>query len=160
MDEAGRIIYTAFKQIAAQHNFPADFPSIEAGVRTARFNIAHEQCFGVVAEDGGRLIGSAYLHQRDPIEGIGPVSVDPAAQARGAGRAMMQALLERAAAAPGVRLVQDAFNTVSMPLYASLGFEVREPLALVQGTPRAAPNPAIEVRPMSEADLPACVALC
>ena len=129
-------------------------------MRSARFSIAHEQCYGVVAERDGRLLGSAYAHERDPIVGIGPVSVDPEVQAGGAGRALMRALLEHSASAPGIRLVQDAFNTVSMPLYASLGFDAREPLALVAGTPKATVDAAVEVRPLAEADLDACAALC
>jgi hypothetical protein len=38
--------------------------------------------------------------------------------------------------AVGVRLVQDSFNTASLSLYASLGFEVKEPLALIEGMPK------------------------
>lgn len=158
--EAGRVIFAAFKGIAERHNFPTDFPTLEAAVHSARFNIAHEYCYGVVAEADGRLLGSAYAHERDPIVGIGPVSVDPDVQAGGVGRALMQALLKHSASAPGIRLVQDAFNTVSMPLYASLGFAVREPLALVAGAPRAAVDPAVEVRRLTEADLDGCAALC
>lgn len=129
-------------------------------MRAVRFSIAHEQCYGVVGEADGRLLGSAYAHERDPIVGIGPVSVDPEAQAGGVGRAMMQSLLDHCAAAPGIRLVQDAFNTASMPLYASLGFVVREPLVLIAGMPSASVDAAVEVRPMAEADLDACAALC
>ena len=45
----------------------------------------------------------------------------------------MQAVMEDGKNAAGIRLVQDAFNTVSLPLYASLGFEVVEPLvALIE----------------------------
>ena len=100
VDEAGRIIYAAFKGIAERHNFPTDFPTVDSAIRSARFNIAHEQCFGVVAEEHGQLLGSAYAHERDPIVGIGPVSVDPDAQAGGVGRALMRALLDHAASAP------------------------------------------------------------
>ena len=35
----------------------------------------------------------------------------------------MRAVIEAGKAAPSIRLVQDAFNTVSMPLYADLGFD-------------------------------------
>ncbi len=47
-----------------------------------------------------------------------------------------------------------------MPLYASLGFEVREPLALVAGMPHAQAAVEVEVRPMTDADLDGCAALC
>ena len=50
----------------------------------------------------------------------------------------MQAALERerGRGAAGVRLVQAAYHNRTMALYASLGFDVREPLSCMQG-----PNP-------------------
>lgn len=67
----------------------------------------------------------------------------------------MQAVLDRGADARGVRLLQDAFNTGSLSLYAALGFDVREPVALMSGTPRNAGVDGIDVRPLEESDLPA-----
>jgi predicted N-acetyltransferase YhbS len=160
IEECGRIIYEAFRSIAERHNFPPDFPSAEAGVRTARFCINHPAIYGVVAEREGRVLGSSFIDERDPVRGVGPVTVDPAAQERGVGRRMMQALLERGRNAVGVRLVQDAFNTVSMPLYASLGFEVKEPLVLLEGRPSSGPPAGIAMRPLTVDDLDACEALC
>ena len=72
----------------------------------------------------------------------------------------MQAVLERAREAVGVRLVQDAFNTRSVALYASLGFDVREPLFLVQGKPSSRPASEFTVRPLAREDLSACAELC
>jgi hypothetical protein len=72
----------------------------------------------------------------------------------------MEAVLERAEAARGVRLVADAFNARSVALYASLGFEVKEPLLLVRGAPRNGPPPGVAVRPLAAADLGACARLC
>ena len=57
-----------------------------------------------------------------------------------------------------VRLLQDSFNTKSLSLYASLGFDVREPLGLMDAKPAAAPDSA--VRPGTVADLPALDDLC
>jgi hypothetical protein len=73
---------------------------------------------------------------------------------------MMEALLARARAAVSVRLVQDAFNTVSMPLYASLGFAVKEPLVVLSGTPAGALPAGVTVRPLTPDDRDACDALC
>jgi hypothetical protein len=89
------------------------------------------------------------------------VCVDPTTQGSGVGRKTMQAVLGRAKSrnARGVRLVQDAFNTVSMSLYTSCGFDVKEPLALMTGVSRSKPATA-DVRPMAESDLKACAALC
>jgi hypothetical protein len=49
-----------------------------------------------------------------------------------------------------------------MSLYTSLGFDAKEPLALVRGKPKAPPKltGAAEARPMREEDLPGCADLC
>jgi hypothetical protein len=60
----------------------------------------------------------------------------------------------------GVRLVQTAYHYRSLALYAKLGFSVREPLSVVQGTPPALSLPGLGVRPAAEADVAACAELC
>jgi len=89
----------------------------------------------VVAEADGRVTGNVGLDERAVVASVGPVTVDPDAQNQGIGRQMLDAVLERARERgfAGVRLVQATFNNCSLALYASLGFEVREPLALLQG---------------------------
>ena len=72
----------------------------------------------------------------------------------------MEAVLERARGAVGVRLVQDSFNMLSLSLYASLGFEVKEPLLLMRGKPNGKLPPGITVRPLQKKDLGECAALC
>src|SRR5947209_15346635 len=127
--DIARIVFEAFGGIAARHNFPPDFPSPDTAPRFIHAFLQHPAIFGVVAESGGRVVGSNFLDCRDAIAGVGPISVDPAAQGRGAGRMLMQAVIAHGRSAPGIRairLVQDAFNTVSMSLYASLGFRSEE----------------------------------
>src|SRR5215218_1236402 len=160
-EACGRIIHDAFRGIAAAHAFPPDFPSAEAGTQLAATMIASSSAFGVVAEGGdGRVVGSCFLAERDPIRAVGPITVDPAFQGGGVGRRLMEAVIARAEGARGVRLVQDAFNTRSVALYAALGFEVKEPLLLLRGAPEAEGRPGSAVRPMAEGDLGACAALC
>lgn len=115
--------------------------------------IAHPSIYGVVAEIDGRVVGSNFLDERGPVRGVGPITVDLAAQGRGVGRALMQAVLDRGAGAMGIRLLQDSFNTGSLSLYASLGFEVAEPVALMSGRPRSRGAAGIEVRPLERSDL-------
>jgi hypothetical protein len=105
-------------------------------------------------------VGSNFLKEGDPVAALGPISVDPALQEGGVGRRLMEAVLERGERAHAVRLVQDAFNPTSMALYASLGFEVREPLVCMGGTPRGTPDVDVEVRALLKEDLDACAALC
>jgi predicted N-acetyltransferase YhbS len=137
-EACGRIIYEAFKDIADRHGFPPHFPTLETAIQRANFSIAHPSIFGVVAESDDQIIGSNFLDERDPIRGLGPVTVDPSVQVHGAVRRLMGAVLERARGAVGVRLVQDSFNMLSISLYASLGFEVKEPLLLMRGKPKKA----------------------
>ena len=159
-EACGRIIFEAFRGIADQHGFPWDFPSVEVGTQLATTFIAASSIYGVVAELEGQVVGSNFMAEGDPIRGIGPITVDPAVQGSGVGRRLMEAALARAGDAIGVRLVQDAFNIRSLSLYASLGFNVREPLLLMQGTPRSGPDLGYAVRPMTAADVDTCGVLC
>jgi len=159
-ESCGRIIYEAFKGIADRHGFPPHFPSLEVAIRRADFCISHPSIFGVVAESDSRIIGSNFLDERDPIRGLGPVTVDPNVQVRGIGRRLMEAVLERCRGAVGVRLVQDSFNMLSVSLYASLGFEVKDPLLLMRGRPTSKPSVGVEVRLLKSDDLGECGVLC
>jgi predicted N-acetyltransferase YhbS len=159
--EVGRILFDAFGCIANAHRFPLDFPVPEAAAGLAEMVVNHPGYFGVVAERDGKVVGSNFLDERDAVAAVGPITVDPAAQGGGVGRALMQAVLGRAVSQShkSVRLVQDAFNTASMSLYASLGFEAKEPLALMQGRPNGVPKNG-DVSPIALADIDACAALC
>lgn len=157
---AGQFIFEAFKGIAETHNFPMDFPSVEAGRGFAEMWIAHPKVYGVAADENGRLVGSNFLTEFDEIRGVGPITVDPAVQSRGVGRALMQSVIDRGRNADGIRLVQAAYNTRSMSLYSSLGFDVREPLALMEGVPDTPVDRELTVRRMTREDLPACAELC
>ena len=161
--DIGRIVFEAFKSIAEKHHFPLDFPAPEAAAGLTALFANNPAIFGVVAELDGKVVGSNFLDQRDPIAAVGPITVDPAVHGKGIGKRLMQAVIERgrSSAAPGIRLVQDAFNTASMSLYTSLGFDAREPLALMRGkVTAAASSSGIEARPMQETDLQACGELC
>lgn len=160
VDAVARIIIEAFNGIADRHHMPRDFPAPEMALGLARAFIAHPAVYSVVADDDGRVVGSNFLDERDAIRGVGPITVDPAYQGRGVGRALMQAVIDRGRDAAGVRLVQDAFNTVSMSLYTLLGFDPKEPLALMRGKPKSPPPGGAAVRPIDEADLDACAELC
>ncbi len=159
-EACGRIIYDAFKDIADRHGFPPHYPNVEVAIQRATSCISHPSIFGLVAESEGQIIGSNFLDERDPIRGLGPITVDPQVQVRGTGRRLMEAVLERAHDAAGVRLVQDSFNMLSMSLYASLGFEIKEPLLLMRGKPAGKPLLGIEVRPLKSEDLDECAELC
>lgn len=160
--ELGRICYEAFKTISEAHNFPPDIPSAEIATGFLSMLISDAGFYGVAAELDGRLIGSNFMDERSLIGGIGPITVDPASQNRSVGRRLMDAMLQRAREKhlSGVRLVQAAFHNRSLSLYAKLGFQVREPLSCMQGSPIKASIAGCTVRAATEADVPVCNRLC
>ncbi len=155
------ICYRAFASISAAHNFPCDFPHPEAAAGAIGALFSAPDIYSVVAETNGRILGSNCLDERSIIHGIGPITVDPETQNHGVGRKLMEAVLERSQqrGAAGARLVQAAFHNRSLSLYASLGFDIREPLAVMQGRTHERSIPGCTVRPATDADLPACNAL-
>ena len=161
----GQICYDAFSRINGAHGFPCDFPGPEASTGMLSMMFSSESIYSVVAEIEGRIVGSNCMDERSVIAGVGPITIDPCAQNCGVGRKLMEAVMERARTrgAAGVRLVQAAFHNRSLSLYASLGFDVREPLSCVQGRtlqPGVARSvPGCHVRPAEPADLDACNAL-
>lgn len=160
ISDVGRIVYEAFATLSHRHHFRPDFPSVEVATGLAGAFIQSPDVFGVIAEEDGKVIGSNFLTEWDAIRGVGPITIDPAHQGKGTGRRLMQAVLDRGKNAEGIRLVQDAFNTASMSLYASLGFEAHEPLVLIEGAIREPLPAGTTVRPLEDGDLAACAALC
>lgn len=160
VETCGKIIYTAFKNIADRHHFRPDFPSPEIAIQLAEAFASSPQVFGVVAESDGQVIGSNFLWEYDAIRAVGPITVDPDRQAAGTGRRLMEAVIERGQGSEGIRLVQDSFNAASLSLYASLGFDVREPLVVIEGEIEEELPAEVEVRPLREEDLEGCAVLC
>jgi GNAT superfamily N-acetyltransferase len=158
----GRILYDAFATLAERHGFPPDFPSVAVATGCMRGLIGNPAFFGVVAERDGAVVGSSFLDERSTIDAIGPVSVDPAAQDGRVGRALMEAVMTRAAerGAPGVRLLQISYHNRSLSLYAKLGFDVRETFAAMYGEPLGLSIPGYTVRPAIADDEAGCNALC
>ena len=154
----GQICYDAFCTINQKHGFPSDFPDMArpVGLLTVLFSSPEFYC--VVAEVNGRLVGSNCLDERSMIHGVGPITIDPGVQNRGIGHLLMQAVMEHSQqqGAAGIRLVQAGFHTRSLSLYASLGFDVREHLACMQGRTTQRSVAGCNVRTAQPADIPAC----
>jgi predicted N-acetyltransferase YhbS len=160
-EACGRICFEAFGTLAEKHKFPPDFPAPEIPIQVLSTMFSHPSFFCVVAEQDGKIIGSNCLDERTPIAGVGPITIDPGAQNRSAGRRLMQAVISRASERKfaGVRLVQAAYHNRSLSLYSKLGFVVREPIACMQGSIQKA-TPNYRVRSAQVIDLPACKDLC
>jgi GNAT superfamily N-acetyltransferase len=154
----GQICYDAFYTIATRHNFPPDVPEPAAGVGIITQLFTHPSFYCVVAEVDGVIAGSNCLDERNPIAGIGPITIDPKVQNRGVGRKLMDAVIDRARERgfAGVRLVQAAFHNRSLSLYTNLGFDVREPLAVMNGPAIKKTYDGFAVRQAAQADIEAC----
>ena len=114
-----------------------------------------ESCNGV-----GGIVGFNFMSEKDPVRAIGPIVIDPTMQAHGIGRRLMGAVLERARGARSIRLLQETYNMQSLSLYASLGFDARELFVVLEGIPKSPqPDPAWQIRPLTEADLQGCESL-
>lgn len=158
----GDLCYRAFSTLAKAHGVVPDFPDANAATGMMTGLIAHQGFFSAVAELDGKIVGSNFLDERGPICGVGPITVDPAVQNDGAGRALMRAVLEHAQArkVAGVRLVQAGYHTRSLALYLKLGFSVQEQLACVNGPVLRKVVAGYPVRPATPQDVAACAELC
>ena len=158
----GRVCYDAFNSVAARHGFPPEYPSVEAATTLVSELIEHKGFFALVVECDGRVVGSGFLDERSAIVGVGHVTVAPDMQGRRLGRALMTSLLQRCAErrVPGVRLLEAAYKNRSICLYAKLGFDVREPVAVMQGEPLSLRIPGYDLRAATVADFETCNALC
>jgi GNAT superfamily N-acetyltransferase len=158
--EVGQICYDAFGALYARFQLPPDFPSSDVTIGMAEMITSRPDWYGVVARAEGKIVGSNFVAYTDPVAGVGPITVLPGTQGRGVGRALMEHIVSHAIAhhGPQVRLVQDAINMVSLSLYTSLGFVVREPLVLLTFPP--AETADATVRRVAADDLDACDALC
>jgi GNAT superfamily N-acetyltransferase len=160
LEACAQICFDAFGAIHDHHRFPRDFPALEAATGMLQAWISHPHVWGVVAEIDGRIVGSNFLDERDPIRGVGPITIAPEAQNAGVGRRLMEAVLERGQDAQGIRLVQDGFHMRSLSLYTALGFDVTASCVVMKGKLNGAPVDGFEVRPVTDTDLADCGALC
>lgn len=109
----------------------------------------------VVVTVDGEVAGSGFLHPRGVTGGAGPITIAPAHQGRGAGRALMDEVVRRsdAAGVASLRLIQDSFNEVAYALYAVTGFVGREILLRASFRSRRAERLPADVRRGHRADL-------
>ena len=161
-EACAHICYEAFYKINAQHSFPPDIPSPELASHILSSMFSHPAFYCVVAEFDGQIVGSNCLDERSVIAGVGPITIKPDVQNRGVGRKLMTAVLDRARQQnlPGVRLVQAAFHGRSLSLYTSLGFDVREPLSVMQGEPLRMKVEGCSVRQAKPSDVEECNRVC
>jgi GNAT superfamily N-acetyltransferase len=155
-EELSRICHRAFHTLHERHRVEPAVPTEEVG-RMIIGGVLHRPDYvGVVAVERGRIVGSNFLLLADEVCGVGPITVEPELQSRGAGRLLMRWAIDEARRRRGdrahVRLFQEAVNVTSLSLYARLGFRWRDAAALMQPRPAGGDDPS--VRAMTAEDLP------
>lgn len=125
----------------------------------------------MVALSEGVLVGVCFLSSKEDstVRAISLLAVDPKYQHLRVGRRLMETAVQLAKdeGATSIRLVVNAHSTTSFPLYASIGFEVKEPMSLVvlpKNTSVSAPPSIMDgidttqwiVRQLTATDLPTC----
>ncbi len=158
--ELGRICYEAFKDISESHGFATDFPTVAFAQQVIGLLVSQEQIYGVGAFENGQAKGSNFVNVLGDVGGIGPISVDVAWQDQGIGRQLMHHAIAHARKGGHdmIRLLQDSFNMRSLALYASLGFDTKEPVSYM-ALSNAGPVDA-NIRPATADDLDAMDELC
>jgi predicted N-acetyltransferase YhbS len=152
--ELGRICYEAFKDISDRHGFPADFDSGGMARMVIGMLVQSKNHYSVTAMLDGQPVGSNFLLVSDEVSSVGPITIEVPCQGQGVGRALMEDVIAQARKSnfESIRLLQDSFNMGSLALYASLGFDTKEPCTLMR--PAAGPSPDDTIRPVSHDDLP------
>ena len=163
VNEVGKIIFDAFTFLANKHHVSSDFPTLNVGIDAASYFLSNPGFYSVISECNGKIVGTNFLDERsNMVAGVGPITVDPNFQNKGVGRQLMKSVIERAVNKnfPAIRLLQASYHNRSLSLYASLGFEIREPISNMQGKPIQKVIPGRSVRIASESDLKSCNTIC
>jgi len=154
----GQIAYDAFSAVNQKHGFQPDFPSPDVAIGFLESLLQRSDFYSVVAEQNGRIVGSNFLNESNPVAGVGPVTVAPDVQDQGIGGKLMENVLARAGSqnCESIRLVQASFHMRSLSLYTKLGFAVRDTMVIMSGNPLRESIPGYRVRQASENDIEVC----
>ena len=155
VDELGRILFEAFKELAHRHNFSLVYSDLASAQSLVDSTVDLDFAYPIAAFHDGAPVGYSCMWLGSEVSGIGPVGVDPLAQGQGAAKAMISHFIDycEQQGIEMIRLTQHAYNPVSLSLYASLGFDVRESFMELTALPSEDPEGA--VREFKESDYPA-----
>jgi GNAT superfamily N-acetyltransferase len=123
------------------------------GLARLRHLLATDPGGCLVAERGARMLGVAQAALREHLWCLSLLTVDPAAQSTGAGRALFERALAHGAGAPAA-LIMSSSDPRALRLYALGGFTLH-PTFEARGTvdPRGLPSPDPAIREGGAGDL-------
>jgi predicted N-acetyltransferase YhbS len=137
--------FAAFQDVALRHGQVPVVTAVRDSRAYVRRLLEADPLGGFVAEEDGRVLGHAWVHVRGPIATVGPVAVEPRAQGRGVGRALLGQCLQAAGPrATQVRLVHESFNVGSLRLYLAAGFRIVAPVLELELRPGTTVAAAVE----------------
>ena len=167
--EVAELIYVSINYWYQMHGRPAPF---SGGPRITEvfydvYNELEPGCAVVVENtQNGRLMGSCFYHPRPHHVSLGIMNVHPNYFGRGAGRALLDHIIEYTDCEgfPALRLTQSALNLDSFSLYNKAGFVPRQAFQdMFIQVPPAGMQASVPgekyVRDASLADVPALAAL-
>lgn len=129
VDAVAEADFAAWQDAALRHGTTPVAAAVRDSREAVRRLLEGDPLGGVVAEEGGGIVGHAWVHPRGPIATVGPIAVEPPAQRRGAGRALLAHCLQAAGPrASQVRLVTDAAHLGAFELFLQSGFRVVAPV--------------------------------
>jgi GNAT superfamily N-acetyltransferase len=128
--EVGRIGVEAFNDLMARHNRPPLYPDPQVGPLAATAYLSIDPERSLVATDDGRIVGSIFYRRRGDTVSVGPATVAPAAQGRGVGTQLFQAVIDREPGAGSMRIMQDSLNLASFELLVRVGYSFGEEVAM------------------------------
>jgi GNAT superfamily N-acetyltransferase len=135
IDVVAPLITRAFNAVNARYGYPSEFPEPNVPTLMSRYYLSQDPEGCIVAQRDGSICGSVFARRRGDRVSVGPVCVDPASQAIGVGRRMMEALFDIYPDAASFRLTQGAFNKESFSLYSKTGFVAAEQLLRLERPP-------------------------
>jgi predicted N-acetyltransferase YhbS len=128
--------------------FGQDPKTFRPGNRTLATRSTTFPELGLVAEDGGAIVGSAVALDWGSAAIVGPITVHPDRWSTGIGRALMAATMDRIAAFPHAALYTHPQSATHLRLYESFGFGVGSLIAVMSGRigapAAAARTPSVE----------------
>jgi predicted N-acetyltransferase YhbS len=136
VETCARIAYAAHSTVATAHNLPCEHPSVEFSIGLFGNKVRDANAVSFVAECGNTIVGSNFLNffPSTPVAVIGPLTVDPAAEGRGAGRLLMDAALAMASerGMERVRLVQSPSHFALIGTLREVGVRLARTACAVQ----------------------------
>ncbi len=140
-DRVNQIAVAAFDELKAHYD---DWAAMSASL--GRMSALADQYEIIVAEDRGQLLGAVayvgpdkekapYFDPSWPI--VRMLVVDPVCRGVGAGRALTEACIDRAARdkSPVIALHTSPIMTVALPMYLRMGFELVREAPPIRGVP-------------------------